>query len=265
MSEAAIDASALRASVLPRTDFRAIEVVPSTGSTNADLLARAEEPPGLVLLAQAQTLGRGRLGRQWFSEPGAGLACSALLAPPVPPARWGWLPLLTGVAAVEAVRTLGVPNASLKWPNDVLIEGRKVAGILAERTEPARAVVGVGLNVATAPGSVAEAISLAAAGATASTTQVAEALLLAWDRWLARWAEAAGDAEACGLAGSYRAHCSTLGRDVSVAVPGRAEPLTGHASGIDADGRLVLRGTSAAGTESGDDVAVAAGDVAHVR
>lgn len=265
MTAAAIDASALRASVLPHTDFRAIDVVPVTGSTNADLLARATEAPGVVLLAAAQTQGRGRLGREWLSDPGAGLACSALLAPPVAPARWGWLPLLTGVAAVEAVRTLGVPNAELKWPNDVLIRGRKVAGILAERTEPARVVVGIGLNIATAPAPVEAATSLANAGSTASPTQVAEALLLAWDRWLARWAEADGDAEACGLAGSYRAHCSTLGREVSVAVPGRETTLTGRAIDIDSDGRLVLHAGSTGPTGADDLVAVAAGDVQHVR
>jgi BirA family biotin operon repressor/biotin-[acetyl-CoA-carboxylase] ligase len=267
VSEGSIDASGLRASVLPCTDFRAIEVVSVTESTNADLLARADEPPWLVLVAQAQTQGRGRLGREWLSDPGAGLACSVLLAPAPAPARWGWLPLLTGVAAVEAVRTLGVAEATLKWPNDVLIGGRKVAGILAERTEPGRVVVGIGVNVAAAPAAVATATSLAEAGSTASTTQVAEAILLAWDRWLSRWVEAAGDAEVSGLAGAYRAHCSTLRRDVSVMVPGGKAPLSGQAIDIDADGRLVLGGIAPVDADAGSasKLAVAAGDVEHVR
>ena len=114
----------------------ALDVVPSTGSTNADLLARAAadpgSPEGLVLVAEEQTAGRGRLGRSWSSVTGASLTFSVLLRPAaVPPARRGWLTLLAGVAVASAVRSVGCVDAVLKWPNDVLAGDRKLAGILA--------------------------------------------------------------------------------------------------------------------------------------
>ena len=135
----------------------ALEVVPSTGSTNADLLARATDPgspEGQVLVAEEQTAGRGRLGRSWSSVPGASLTFSVLLRPDaVPAARRGWLTLLAGVAVASAVRSVGGVDAVLKWPNDVLVGDRKLAGILAEQSPDGSAVViGTGLNVAAAPG-----------------------------------------------------------------------------------------------------------------
>ena len=94
-----------------------------TGSTNADLLARAAagEPEGAVLAAEHQSAGRGRLGRTWTSPPRAALTFSVLLRPSsVPRARLGWLPLLAGVAVAAAVRAVAAVDAQLKWPNDVL-------------------------------------------------------------------------------------------------------------------------------------------------
>ena len=148
-----LDAAGLRrAAVAPDGLWREIEVVPSTGSTNADLLARAlrGEPEGVVLAAEEQTAGRGRMGRSWTSPRYAALTFSLLIRPDVPPARRGWLPLLTGVAVAAAVTTVtGVP-AKLKWPNDVLAGEAKLAGILAEAAGDA-IVVGIGLNVSTEP------------------------------------------------------------------------------------------------------------------
>ena len=125
-------------------------MVASTGSTNADLLARGG-PEGQVLVAEEQTAGRGRAGRTWVSVPGASLTFSVLLRPAsVPPSARGWLPLLTGVAVAAAVRSAAGVAAVLKWPNDVLVGDRKLAGILAEQSPTGDAVVvGVGLNVAT--------------------------------------------------------------------------------------------------------------------
>ncbi|HEV3291948.1 MAG TPA: biotin--[acetyl-CoA-carboxylase] ligase, partial [Streptosporangiaceae bacterium] len=103
--------------------WREIRVVAETGSTNADLLAeaRAGASEGLVLAAEAQTAGRGRLGRRWLSPPGAALTFSVLLRPRgVPPARLGWLPLLAGVAVAAAVTGAAALDTRLKWPNDVL-------------------------------------------------------------------------------------------------------------------------------------------------
>jgi BirA family biotin operon repressor/biotin-[acetyl-CoA-carboxylase] ligase len=128
--------------------WREVQVVEETGSTNADLLARARSGAGegLVLVAEAQTSGRGRMGRRWISSPRRALTFSVLLRPAVPAGRLGWAPLLAGVAVASALqRTAGV-DARLKWPNDVLVDGAKIAGILAERWGNA-IVIGTGINV----------------------------------------------------------------------------------------------------------------------
>ncbi len=120
--------------------------IPST-QDEAIRLARGGAPEGTVVVAARQTQGRGRLGRRWFSPPGAGLYASVVLRPPVPAAQWPVLSVLAGVAVVEALQGLGVAGARLKWPNDALIEGRKVAGILVEAFPDAGfAVLGLGLN-----------------------------------------------------------------------------------------------------------------------
>src|SRR5690242_3907476 len=123
--------------VRPGSLWREVRAVAETGSSNADLLAAvgAGAAEGTVLVAEAQTAGRGRLGRRWASPPRAGLTFSVLLRPDgVPTALLGWLPLLAGVAASAAVRTVTAVDATLKWPNDVLTNGAKLGGILAERT-----------------------------------------------------------------------------------------------------------------------------------
>ena len=140
--------------------WRAIHVRAETGSTNADVAeaARAGEQEGLVIVAESQTAGRGRLDRRWEAPPRSSIMLSALLRPAVPAARWGWLPLLAGVAVAEAVGRVGVVEARLKWPNDLLLRSAvpagpddrfgKGAGILAEVVPEAGAVVvGIGLNV----------------------------------------------------------------------------------------------------------------------
>src|SRR5262245_60645158 len=114
-----------------------------TGSTQK--LAPDDAPHGAVAVAEHQTEGRGRLGRVWVDEPGAGLAMSIVLRPPPPVARW---PELTLVAARAVVAAIG-DGATIKEPNDVLIDGRKVAGILAEASD--HVVLGIGVNVGTVP------------------------------------------------------------------------------------------------------------------
>src|SRR5579863_4864995 len=118
-----VPAALRRDAVRPGGLWHDIEVVESTGSTNADLLARAlrGEPEGLVLVTEHQRAGRGRMGRTWTTPPRAALTFSLLVRPAtVPPARRGWLPLLTGVAVAEAITAVTGVKTSLKWPNDVL-------------------------------------------------------------------------------------------------------------------------------------------------
>jgi BirA family biotin operon repressor/biotin-[acetyl-CoA-carboxylase] ligase len=247
----------------------ALDVVPSTGSTNADLLARAADPgspEGQVLVAEEQTAGRGRLGRSWSSVPGASLTFSVLLRPAnVPAARRGWLTLLAGVAVASAVRSVADVDAVLKWPNDVLIGDRKLAGILAEQTPDGSAVViGIGLNVATAPGELPvsavglAATSLRAEGATVSREDLLLGTLDRLEHWYAAF-RANPEPERSGLLDAYRALSGTLGRTVRVDLPaGRV--VTGVARDIDAEGRLlVAEGPGDSG------MPVSAGDVVHVR
>jgi BirA family transcriptional regulator, biotin operon repressor / biotin---[acetyl-CoA-carboxylase] ligase len=263
----------------PEAAWRAIEVVAATGSTNADLVARARagESEGLVLAADHQVAGRGRLGRVWEAPPRAGLAVSVLLRPSVDPARWSWLPLLTGLAVVDALtRVCGVP-AGLKWPNDVLVpepvrgrppeqgERRKVCGVLAEAVPgadgvPRAAVVGFGLNVDQERDElpVPTATSLRLAGAaTLDRDTVLRACLRALAVRYRRWADAGGDPRASGIGAAYRETCLTLGQEIDVQLPGR-EGVRGVAEGVDDDGRLVV--VSPAGA-----LALGAGEVVHLR
>jgi BirA family transcriptional regulator, biotin operon repressor / biotin---[acetyl-CoA-carboxylase] ligase len=239
--------------------------VASTGSTNADLLARGG-PEGQVLVAEEQTAGRGRAGRTWVSVPGASLTFSVLLRPAsVPAAERGWLPLLTGVAVAAAVRSAAGVAAVLKWPNDVLAGDRKLAGILAEQSPPGDAVVvGVGLNVATPR----DALPVSPAGLPATSLLVEgaevarEVLLVEILRSLERLYlafRADPDPARSGLLAEYTAACATLGRTVRVELPaGRV--LTGVAEGIDRAGRLLVRPAEAASVTP-----VSAGDIVHLR
>jgi BirA family biotin operon repressor/biotin-[acetyl-CoA-carboxylase] ligase len=152
----------------------AFEYRASTGSTNDDVLAlaRSGAPHGSVLCARAQRAGRGRHGAEWFSPPGDNLTFSVLLRPEVEPAECTLLPLLAGLAVRQAVARRVEANVGIKWPNDVWIDGRKVAGILVEsvmRGQVLQAVVvGIGINVRTShfPEELAlTATSLALAGA----------------------------------------------------------------------------------------------------
>lgn len=258
MERAALDVTAVREALAAR--WARVDVVASTESTNADLLADAAAPDRSVLVAEHQLAGRGRLDRSWTSPARAGLTFSALLRPELPKPEWGWLPLLAGVAVAEAVREVTGLTPGLKWPNDLLApDGRKLAGILVQTAGPA-VVVGIGLNVDTSAAElpVVTATSLALAGAAGvDRTALLVAILRRLDARYAQWGDVGGDAGACGLAAAYRETCATLGRSVQVRLADD-EVLEGEAVDVDALGRLVLR------TADGDR-AVVAGDVEHVR
>jgi len=257
-----LDAAALTAALTSGSRlWRAVEVVAAIGSTNAELAARAaaDEPEGLVLVAEHQVAGRGRLDRAWTSPPRAGLTVSVLLRPDVPAARRAWLSLLTGVALAEAVSEVAGVRSSLKWPNDLLApDGAKLAGILAETSGQA-VVVGVGLNVSTRRDELPDTgTSLAlVSGAPVDRAAVLLGLLRAFERRYLRWTEVLGDPVSSGLAPDYLAWCSTVGTTVTVTMPD-GSTLDGVAEAVDWDGRLVVR------TEAGV-VELASGDVRHVR
>lgn len=229
-------------------------MVASTGSTNADLVALAErgEPAGLVLVAEEQTHGRGRLDRTWTSPPRSGLTFSVLLRPGREPARLGWLPLLAGLAAAEAVRGPSGLDVRVKWPNDLLVGDRKMAGLLAERTGDA-VVVGIGLNVTMAADErpVPGATSLLLEGsATLDRAELLRAILVRLSQRLTAWDDPAGDPA---LRADYLAACASIGRLVRAEMPG-ATTVQGRADDVDEHGRLIV-------SVDGIPVAVAAGDV----
>jgi BirA family biotin operon repressor/biotin-[acetyl-CoA-carboxylase] ligase len=253
-----------RSLVRPGGLWREIRVVKETGSTNADLaeLAREGAAPGLVLVAEAQTSGRGRMGRVWTAPPRSGLAFSVLLPQEDSVTRLGWLPLVAGVAVVSALRGFAevegiqrgrMADAVLKWPNDVLIGERKLAGILAQRVD-AGVIIGIGLNVSLRADElpVPTATSLAIEDAPADRDPLLRAIL----RELAVRHEELGTDEAA-VRQAYRELCGTLGRRVRVELPG-GETVVGEATDVEEAGRLVVHATDG-------EKLLSAGDVVHVR
>src|SRR5580704_5411837 len=266
---ASLDVAAVLAAVVrPGGLWRSVEVVPVTGLTNADLLARAVagKPEGVVLAAEEQNAGRGRLGRTWVSPPRAALTFSVLLRPAaVPRARLGWLPLLAGVAVAAAVRDVAAVDAQLKWPNDVLAGPAKLAGILAEAAGDA-VVIGIGVNVSTGPAEfpppgpgALPATSLRLSGsADLDRERLLAEILAGLERRYRTWSRVLGDAERSGLRAEYTGWCATLGRRVRVELPG-GRLLNGLAAGVDPAGLLLVS------VPPGPDLPVAAGDIVHLR
>ncbi|MET4648087.1 biotin--[acetyl-CoA-carboxylase] ligase [Streptomyces sp. NBC_00121] len=263
-----LNVPALRRGLLrPGGLWTSLDVVNVTGSTNTDLAARAAGlTEGTVLVAEEQTAGRGRLDRTWTAPARSGLFFSVYLTPgdDVPVHRWGWLPLLAGVAtATGLARAAGVDTA-LKWPNDLLVtvegEERKAGGILAERAGDG-VVIGIGLNVTLRatelPAPTAASLALAGAVSTDRETLL-RGVLRSLDHWYVEWRAAGGDAAQSGLQAAYAAGCATLGRTVRAQLPGDRS-LVGEAVAIDGDGRLVLS------TADGLQEPVSAGDIVHLR
>jgi BirA family transcriptional regulator, biotin operon repressor / biotin---[acetyl-CoA-carboxylase] ligase len=258
LSPRAIDA-ALRHHVGAAQMWRRVRVVAQTGSTNADVAAAASagEAEGLVVVAERQGAGRGRLDRTWTSPPRAGLTFSLLLRPAVPVAARPLLPLLVATAAAAAASERTELDVRLKWPNDLVVDDRKVGGLLAEAIGDA-VVVGVGVNVSTRPAELprADATSLAIeSGGPVDRQALLLAILRAVSDHYVRWLAQGGAAR--DVLARYRAASATIGRQARVQLPA-GDVLTGTAVDVDEGGRLLIDGP--AGRR-----AVSAGDVVHVR
>ncbi len=209
-----------------------------TESTNTDLLAQYRSlPDRSVLRADHQTAGRGRLDRRWDAPPGSNLLASLLFREV--PADPGELMRRVALAAVDAVRPLSSRSPALKWPNDVLLDGRKLAGLLAQRTEDGSVVVGIGLNVGWAPD-----------GAARLDADVSPGEVLA--RLLASYDSLPEDVEA-----RYRSTLATLGARVRVELPDGH--VVGTAVDVERDGRLVVVDECAISHR------LSIGDVVHLR
>jgi BirA family biotin operon repressor/biotin-[acetyl-CoA-carboxylase] ligase len=251
-------------------------VLPTTGSTNADLLREAPDlASGSVVVTLDQTAGRGRLDRSWVAPAGETLAASVLVRADLDPRDRGWLPLVAGAAVRDAVvdALAGIDadadadadtarRVLVKWPNDVLVDGRKVSGVLCQVAADGSVVVGVGVNltipVADLP--TPTATSLLVAGATGPATTLADTVLTGLWTGL-REAVAglvAGGAAADAVRSHIRAVCGTVGQRVRLELPD-GSTVEADATGVDDDGRITIR------DRTGASRGVAVGDVTHLR
>ncbi|MGK3953383.1 biotin--[acetyl-CoA-carboxylase] ligase [Microbacterium sp. I2] len=256
----------LTAAISPR-----VQVVETTESTNADVVRHVVEASGewphlSVLLTTDQRAGRGRLDRKWVTPPGTALAVSTVVrVSGIPYASRGWIPLIAGAAMTRAVRAqlAGTTHtAALKWPNDVILDGGKVCGILAE-VVPGHAdavVIGTGVNTRMPRTDlpVETATSFEAVGLECDDDRLLADYLRALDEQLGALVGARGNAAAAGVHAEIEALCGTVGSDVAVALPD-GETLRGRASRIDEEGRLIVV------QHDEFESAVSAGDVIHVR
>jgi len=226
---------------------RDIQVFHETTSTNdiIEKLARDGVKEGVVVFAESQTKGRGRLGRKWISPRGKGLWFSVLLRPKLPPQAVTQLTIAAATALVAAIGSQTGLTAEIRWPNDILIRGRKVAGILtemkAELDTVNYAILGIGLDVNVTTGEFPSDLRRLAtslrieAGEVTDRAELATAVLGELDRDYTRLA--AGQFES--IADEWEELCTTIGREVTIQIGARR--LTGRAESLDADGALLLR------------------------
>ncbi|GAB3566062.1 biotin--[acetyl-CoA-carboxylase] ligase [Spelaeicoccus albus] len=276
-----LDVRALRRALCPPSGpFARVELVEEIASTNEQLAGDASAdqaawPDLSVLTTDYQSAGAGRRGRGWATPPRSAVLVSVLLRPGQDGPGWpadayGWLPLLGGLAAAEALADVAGLDTGVKWPNDVLVrEGeKKLVGVLAraltidrgDRNESA-VVLGAGINVslsaAELPVETATSVELAG-GSTTDRDTILRAYLRRAAYWYAAMRETGGDAESAGLAAAVRENTMTIGRDVVAELPG-GERLTGRARAMDDAGRLVII------DPAGVPTSLAAGDVVHLR
>lgn len=230
--------------------------VASTQRLAADAAA-AGAPEGHLVLADAQHAGRGRRGREWHAPAGTSLLASLVLRPTVPPESLPLLSLVAAVALAEVAERY-CPRVALKWPNDLLLGGRKAAGILAETAAGGAVVLGMGVNTdwqgVPRPVDAPDMTSLAEAGGTSvDRWRVLAALMGVLGRRYLDWQD-----NPVGILDPYRRRCATLGVRVRVTVPAR-DPYVGVAEGVGQDGALEVR------DNAGSLHRLTAGDVEHVR
>jgi BirA family transcriptional regulator, biotin operon repressor / biotin---[acetyl-CoA-carboxylase] ligase len=250
----------------PKTSLVAngLLAVPETGSTNQDLLSQAQSknhPEFFTLITEFQTAGRGRLDRKWQAAPGSSVMASVLLRPSFKDQSGiGWLSLMMAEAIRTALADLGV-DSKIKWPNDVLVNGLKISGVLAEaNTDLSALVVGFGININQSaedlPSSSATSLLLSGASSLDRDDLLANTLSHFKSLYL-ELVEADGNAVASGLRERITKASSTLGELVEVSFPDGTSAV-GEAINIDESGRLQVK-------TSGKTLTVSAGDVLHLR
>lgn len=202
-----------------------------------------------AVVAGQQTLGQGRLGRSWQSPEGSSLSLSVFLRGPFK--EPGWVNLLAALAVKRALGQLGVSDAGIKWPNDVLVGGKKISGILSQLQSDGSIILGIGLNLKQQQSELITATSLLEIGVSAELDQVLAAIGYELREIFA------GDPEVSEEIKNYfQSACITIGQQVRAELPGGSE-LLGLASEIDSSGQLVIL--------TPEPVTLSAADVWHLR
>jgi BirA family biotin operon repressor/biotin-[acetyl-CoA-carboxylase] ligase len=265
----AITHQAIAAALATRTLGRSLLVLQETTSTNAAALEAAQSgtPDGAVVVADRQTAGRGRLARTWESPPGCNLYVSVVVRRLPGGDRLGWLPLISATAAAAAIDRLSGARPSLKWPNDLMLGGKKLGGVLCESagigTEAACVVIGIGLNVnwpeAEMPAEIRSLATslLAQAPEPVDRVSLLAEILLELESRIDRWRN--GDVSL--LAEEYRRLCGTIGQSVRVELAGQ-QSVEGLAVAIEPNGSLRVRVKEGSTVR---DCLVSSGDVVHLR
>lgn len=247
---------------LTGTRFTTVRIHDELPSTNTVLVeeARAGAPEGLVVVADHQTAGRGRLGRIWSAGPGTALLVSVLLRPPLPIDELPLVLMATGLAACDGVEAAAGFRPRLKWPNDLVVEDRKLAGLLSEAAGAGQRAVILGLGLNVSAGAYPEELSEEAISCeeVASRPVDRSELLVGFLTALeARYATVLGGTRDATLS-AYRSDSATLGRRVRVELTA-GDPLEGKATRLADDGRLVVT------DDSGTEHPIHVGDVKHLR
>jgi BirA family transcriptional regulator, biotin operon repressor / biotin---[acetyl-CoA-carboxylase] ligase len=270
-----LDVQAISRHLTSQSLGRRIDLHQRVASTNHEAVAlgHAGAEHGTLVVADAQTAGRGRMARTWFSPPGLNIYASLLIRIPIEAARistWlSWLPLIAALAAAEAIEALKPTGIGVKWPNDLLIGERKVGGILCESATASGIgpfqVIGVGLNVNGDRNKFPDELRDQATTLQDETGSVTDR-----NRLIAQWLD---EMESClhdflargpiGIAHAYRRRCTTIGKTVK-AVLADGNAYVGLASGIDDDGSLTINERSR-GTAAGAVRQVRAAEIIHLR
>jgi BirA family biotin operon repressor/biotin-[acetyl-CoA-carboxylase] ligase len=270
----ALNVDSIRCTLATKVLGRRIDLFEQLSSTNLEAITLGESgvEHGTVVIADHQTAGRGRLARTWYSPGGANVYCSLVLRANLPASRvpeWlSWLPLITALAASEAVESVTSAPVSLKWPNDLLMSGRKVGGVLCENIQASRSgpfqVIGIGINVNMAPEDFPSELRASATSLWTETHTVVDRnrliaqLLLELEQCIE---ELAGHGPQQ-LALAYQRRCSTIGKKVRASLAAGVE-LTGYAESISQDGSLRISTDS--GTHRNRTVELRAADIVHLR
>jgi BirA family transcriptional regulator, biotin operon repressor / biotin---[acetyl-CoA-carboxylase] ligase len=270
----ALNVDSIRSTLATKVLGRRIELFEQLSSTNleATILGQSGVEHGTAVIADCQTAGRGRLARSWFSPGGGNVYCSLVLRANLPANRlpeWlSWLPLTTALAAAESIESVISAPVSLKWPNDLLISGRKVGGILCENIQASASgpfqVIGIGINVNMNPDDFPAELRESATSVWNETHTIVDRnrLIAQFLLEMEQCIEELAGRGSQQLALAYRRRCSTIGRKVQASLADGSE-LTGYAESISQDGSL--RMTNQSGTHPNTIVELHAADIVHLR